>query len=129
MLGKKPAPPPVSSSRPVAGQPAPSAVAVPGGWLMQILTNEYVVAGYFQPIDTPLVGWLNAPTQATITLSKAQVTALDPHTPQTPEIQSEVTVPKSAIIGLVPRDEKASGRSPPKCCRARSKPSSTPAHL
>ena len=107
MFGKKPVPPPVGSSRPVAGQPAPSATAVPGGWLMQILTNDYVVAGYFQPIDMPLVGWLNVPTQSTITLVKAQVTALDPHAPQSPEFQPEVTVPKSAIIGVIPRDEKS----------------------
>jgi hypothetical protein len=107
MLAKKPVPPPVGSSRPVAAQPAPSAAAVPGSWLMQILTNEYVVSGYFQPIDTPLVGWINVPTQSTVTLVKAQVIALDPHTPLSTEIQREVTVPKSAIIGLIPRDEKS----------------------
>ncbi len=107
MLGKKPVPSPAGSPRPVAGQPAPSAAAVPGSWLMQILTNEYVVTGYFQPTDMPLVGWLNVPTQATITLSKALMTALDPHAPQTPELQGEITVPKSAIIGLIPRDENS----------------------
>ena len=106
MLGKKPVPPPASSSRPVAGQPAPSAPAVPSGWLMEILTNDYIVTGFFQPVDMPLVGWLNVPTQSTITLAKAQVTALHPHTAQSPEFQSEVTMPRSAVIGVIPQDEK-----------------------
>ena len=104
---KKPIPPHVGSSRPVAAQPSSAAAAAPNGWLIQVLTNEYVVTGYLPPIDTPLVGWLNVPTQAGVTLVKAQVTALDPHTPLSTEIQAEVTVPKSAIIGLIPRDEKS----------------------
>ena len=107
MLGKKPVPPPPGPSKPVAGQPAPSATAASNAWLMQILTNEYVVTGYFQPVDMPLVGWINVPTQSAVTLVKAQVTALDPRTPLSPEPQLEVTVPKSAIIGLIPRDEKS----------------------
>jgi hypothetical protein len=107
MLGKKPVPPPVGSSRPAAAQPAPAAAAQPTGWILQVLTNDYVVTGYLPPIDMPLVGWLNVPTQVMISLNKAQVTALDPHSPLSTEIQSEVIVPKSAIIGLIPRDEKS----------------------
>jgi hypothetical protein len=107
MLGKKPVPHPVGSSRPAAAQPTPAAAAAPAGWLMQILTDEYVVTGYFPPIDTPLVGWVNVPTQCAVTLVKAQVTALDPHTPLSTETQPEVTVPKTAIIGIIPRDDKS----------------------
>ena len=107
MLAKKPIPHPVGSSRPVGAQPTPSAAAHASGWLLQVLTHEYVVTGYFPSIDTPLVGWLNVPTQAAVTLVKAQVTALDPHAPLSSEVQAEVTVPKSAIIGLIPRDEKS----------------------
>jgi hypothetical protein len=107
MLGKKPAPPPVGSSRPAAAQPTPAAAAQPGGWVMQILTAEYVVTGYMPPIDMPLVGWLNIPTQVVITLNKAQVSALDPHTPLPTDVQSEITVAKSCVIGVIPRDEKS----------------------
>ena len=107
MFSKKPVPPPVGSSRPAVAQPTPAAAAAPAGWAMQILTTEYVVTGYLMPVDMPLVGWLNVPTQVTVTLNKAQVTALNPNTPLPAEIQAEVTVPKSAIVGVIPRDEKS----------------------
>jgi len=104
MFGKKPVPPQAGSPRPAAAPPTPAA-ALPSGWLMQILTVDYVITGYFAPIDMPLVGWLNVPTQTTITLNQAQVTALDPHTSLSAEIRAEVTVPKSRIVGVIPRDD------------------------
>jgi hypothetical protein len=87
MFGKKPAPPPVGSSRPAAAQTPPaSAAQTPSGWAVQVLTTDYVVTGYLPPIDMPLVGWLNVPTQVTVTVNKAQITALDPHTPLSSEV-------------------------------------------
>jgi hypothetical protein len=74
---------------------------------VQVLTTDYVVTGYLPPIDMPLVGWLNVPTQVTISVTKAQITTLDPRSPISNDIQSEVTLPKSSIIGLIPRDEKS----------------------
>jgi hypothetical protein len=82
-------------------------MAAPPGWAIQILTTEYVVTGYLPPVDMPLVGWLNVPTQATVAVVKAQVTALNPNTPLPVEIQAEVTLPKSCIVGVIPRDEKS----------------------
>jgi hypothetical protein len=107
MFAKKPVPPPVGSSRPAAAQPTPAAASNPNAWLMQILTADYVVTGYLPAIDMPLVGWLNVPTQVGVTLNKAHVTALDPHAPLSTEIQPEVTVPKSTIIAIIPRDDRS----------------------
>ncbi len=105
MFGKKPAPPPAGPSRPAAAQPA--APALPSGWRMQILTTEYAVTGYLQPTDMPLLGWLNVPTQAAVTLSQAQVAALDSPVELSAEARTEVTIPKSAIIGLIPLDDQS----------------------
>lgn len=105
MLGKKPVPPQAGSARPAAAQP-PAAAALPSGWLMQILTAEYVVTGHFSPIDMPLLGWLNVPTQAAVTLNRAKLMALDLHTSLSTEAQAEVTIPKSAIVGVIPLDDQ-----------------------
>ena len=53
MFGKKPA----------ASTPPPQP-AQPTGWAMQALTTDYAVSGLLAPMDTPLVGYLNVPTQA-----------------------------------------------------------------
>ena len=103
MFGKKPVPPPAGPSQPVAAQPA--AAALPSGWLMQILTAEYAVTGYFPPVAMPLLGWLNVPTQAAVTLNKAQVIALDSPVELSAEARTEVTIPKCAIVGIVPLDD------------------------
>ena len=107
MFSKKPAPPSAGAARPAAAQPAPAAAATPPGWAIQILTTDYVVSGYLPPVDMPLVGWLNIPTQAVVTLTQAQVTALNPRFPMPAGIQAEVTVSKSAIVGIIPRDDKS----------------------
>lgn len=105
MFGKKPVPPQASPSQPIAAQPA--AAALPSRWQLQILTAEYVVTGYFPPTPMPLLGWLNVPTQAAVTLTQAQVVALDSPVALSAEARTEVTIPKSAIVGVVPLDDQS----------------------
>jgi len=103
MFGKKPAPTP--PQKPAA---APAQPARPAGWAVQILTAEYIVSGYLQPVDMPLVGSLNVPTQPTLTLTQAQLRAITGQSAS--ETLPEMTIPKTAIVALIPRDE-ASARS------------------
>jgi hypothetical protein len=42
---------------------------------VQVLTAGYITGGYLQPVDMPLVGSLNVPTQPTLTLTQAQLRA------------------------------------------------------
>ncbi len=62
MFGKKPAPTPPQKP---AAAPAPAQPARPAGWAVQVLTADYLISGYLQPVDMPLVGSLNVPTQPT----------------------------------------------------------------
>jgi len=100
MFGKKPAPPPP--------QKPDVTPARPMGWAVQVLTVDYLISGYLQPVDMPLVGSLNVPTQPTLTLTQAQLRAITEQSAS--ETLPEITIPKSAIVALMPRDE-ASARS------------------
>jgi hypothetical protein len=42
-----------------------------------------------------------------VTVVNAQVSAVDPRTTLSADIQPEITLPKSAIIGLIPRDDNS----------------------
>ena len=112
MFAKKPvAPPkpaPAQSSTQSAPQSAPQPMGKTAGWAVQFLTTDYVASGYMTPIDMPLVGWLNVPTQAMVTLTQVLVMALDPQIPVTSEMVSEITIPKASIVAVVPRDEMSS---------------------
>jgi hypothetical protein len=105
MFGKKPSPtpPPKPAAAPVSTQPAR-----PAGWVVQVLTTDYLISGYLQPVDMPLVGNLNVPTQPTLTLTQAQLRAITGQSAS--ETLPEITIPKTAIVALIPRDE-ASARS------------------
>lgn len=104
MFSKKPAPTP--PQKPAAA--APAQPARPAGWAVQVLTLDYLINGYIQPVDMPLVGSLNVVTQPTLTLIQAQLRAIDAQSAS--ETLPEIIVPKAAIIALIPRDE-ASARS------------------
>lgn len=71
---------------------------------MQLLTNEYVVGGYLPPTDIPLVGFLNMPNQAAVTLNNAKMSALGAQTVIS-ETAAEITLPKATIIAIILRDE------------------------
>jgi hypothetical protein len=105
MFGKKPAPTPPQKP---AATPAPAQPARPAGWAVQVLTTDYIISGYLQPVDMPLVGSLNVPTQPTLTLTQAQLRAIVGQSAG--ETLPEMTIPKTAIVALIPRDE-ASARS------------------
>lgn len=105
MFGKKPAAPP---PKPATNTSAAAQPARPTGWAVQVLTMDYLIGGYIQPVDMPLVGSLNVPTQPTLTLVQAQLRPIE--APAAHAALPEITVPKTAIIALVPRDE-ASARS------------------
>jgi hypothetical protein len=105
MFGKKPAPTP--PQKPTAA-PAPAQPARPAGWAVQVLTTDYLISGYLQPVDMPLVGSLNVPTQPTLTLTQAQLRAITGQSAS--ETLPEITIPKTALVALIPRDE-ASARS------------------
>jgi len=84
-------------------KPAPAQPARPAGWAVQVLTTDYVISGYLQPVDMPLVGSLNVPTQPTMTLMQAQLRAITGQSAS--ETLPEMTIPKTAIVALIPRDE------------------------
>ncbi len=105
MFGKKPAPTPPQKP---AAAPVPAQPARPAGWAVQVLTADYIINGYLQPVDMPLVGSLNVPTQPTLTLTQAQLRAIIGQSAS--ETLPEITIPKMAIVALIPRDE-ASARS------------------
>lgn len=96
MFSKKPAPAPAAS--PAAPPPKP------GGWSMLALTQDYGVMGQLAPIETPLIGWLNIPTQPTVVLTQCQMQALNGQG-LAPEAAPEVVLPKTALLALMPRDE------------------------
>ncbi len=105
MFGKKPSPTP--PQKPTAA-PVTAQSARPTGWAIQVLTTDYLISGYLPPVDMPLVGSLNVPTQPTLTLVQAQLRALEAQAANV--TLPEITIPKAAIIALIPRDE-ASTRS------------------
>jgi hypothetical protein len=117
MFGKKPAPTPPQKP---AATPAPAQPARPAGWAVQILTTDYLISGYLQPVDMPLVGNLNVPTQPTLTLTQAQLRAVTGQSAS--DTLAEITIPKIAIIALIPRDEvsarSAAAQMPPGSQRA-----------
>jgi hypothetical protein len=100
MFGKKPAPTP--PQKPAAAL-VPTQPARLAGWAVQILTTDYIINGLLQPVDMPLVGSLNVPTQPTVTLTQAQLRAISGQTAS--ETLPEITIPKTAIVALIPRDE------------------------
>lgn len=106
MFGKKPSPPP--SQKPASTPAAAAQPARPAGWAVQVLTVDYIISGFLQPVDMPLVGSLNVPTQPTLTLTQAQLRAIAGQAAG--ETLPEMTIPKTAVVALIPRDE-ASARS------------------
>jgi hypothetical protein len=107
MFGKKPAPTPTPIPKSSAA-PAPVQSARPAGWAVQVLTADYLISGYMQPVDMPLVGNLNVPTQPTLTLTQAQLRPIAGQAAS--DTLPEITIPKTAIVALIPRDE-ASAKS------------------
>lgn len=104
---RKPAAP--TPSTPPKPAPAAPPAAPPPGWAVLALTADYGVTGYLAPTDTPLVGYLNIPTQPAIVLLRAQLQAVPPYGVSLENLP-EVTLPKASLLALVPRDE-ASQRS------------------
>jgi hypothetical protein len=105
MFGKKPSPTPSQKPTAPTVSPQPPRSA---GWAVQVLTADYVISGYLPPVDMPLVGSLNVPTQPTLTLTQAQLRAIAGQSVS--DTLPEITIPKAAIVALIPRDE-ASARS------------------
>jgi hypothetical protein len=105
MFGKKPAPTPTPKP---STPPAPAQPARPAGWAVQILTADYLIGGFLPPVDMPLVGHLNVPTQPTLTLTQAQLRPIAGQAAS--DTLPEITIPKTAIVALIPRDE-ASAKS------------------
>lgn len=131
MFNKKPAPPPAppiqKPAAPQPSQPAPQAQparSAPSGsgWPMIALTENYAVTGFLAPIDMPLTGFLNVPTQATLTLTGGQMQALQSSQPVMVDSSPEVTLPKSSLLAIIPRDEvglrSATQQMPPQAHRA-----------
>jgi hypothetical protein len=100
MFGKKPSPTPPQKPAAPAAAPQP---ARPAGWAVQVLTVDYLISGYLQPVDMPLVGHLNVPTQPTLTLAQAQLRSLAGQSAS--ETLPEIIIPKTAIVAVIPRDE------------------------
>jgi hypothetical protein len=105
MFGKKPSSTPPQKPAPAVAAAQP---ARPAGWAVQVLTIDYMVSGYIQPVDMPLVGSLNVPTQPTLTLTQAQLHLIAE--PTASATLPEISIPKTSIVVLIPRDE-ASARS------------------
>ena len=106
MFGKKPSAPPPAQSKPQApAQPQPQAAARPSGWAAQALTADYLASGYLQPVDMPLAGFRNVSTQATITLTGVQLQAVGAQAAIVNPAPAEITIPKTALIAFIPRDE------------------------
>ncbi len=113
MFGKKPTSPlkpntpPAAPAKPsVAPLRAGSAPAAPAGWAISLLTTNYVISGYMPRIEVAsLIGWLNIPAQAMLTLTQAQVTALDPKVITPTEVLPQISVPRTSVIVLMPQDE------------------------
>ena len=105
MFGKKPSPTPPQKPAAPAASTQPTRTA---GWALQVLTADYLISGTMQPVDMPLVGSLNVPTQPTLTLTQAQLRAITGQSAS--ETLPEISIPKTAIVALIPRDE-ASARS------------------
>ncbi len=118
MFGKRLNQPPAA---PAAKPAAPAQAATPG-WLVQALTTEYVVEGQLPPVDTPLLGYLNMSNQATLTLTPARLTPLEPQALIAEVQPPEVSIVKATLIAFVPLDERAvasiRGQMPPRTLAA-----------
>jgi hypothetical protein len=112
MFGKKPPQTPPAQPK-TASAPSPRPAAAPAGWLVQALTTDYASEGYMAPVEMPLIGHLNMTTQATLTLSPAKLTPLEPQALIADATPPEVSIVKSTLIALIPVDEAgmASARS------------------
>lgn len=95
MFGRKPEP-----------TVAPQSQARPVGMAVQLLTPDYIIGGFLPPMDTPVVSFLNLPAQAGVTVSRCRLSGLNPQVVVPPEVP-EITVPKSNLIGVIPKDEAA----------------------
>jgi hypothetical protein len=96
MFGRKPEPTIAAQSQ-----------ARPMGMPVQILTPDFVIGGFLPPMDTPMLGFLNLPANASITLGRCRLAALNPQVVVPVEV-AEITIPKANIIAVVPRDEAGS---------------------
>ena len=101
MFGKKPTPPPAQPRSQAAPQPAQ-----PAGLALQVLTVGYIADGYIAPIEMPLVGYLNVPTQVTIAMNSAHVRVLGANV-DTGQTLPEIIVPKSTMIAIIPKNDAA----------------------
>lgn len=128
MLGKKPTYP--FSGRPKSAPqtpapPDPSSTSAPtpsaDGLALQVLTAGYIANGYLDPIEMALVGYLNVPTQVTITLRHARVRVLGANV-DTGQMLPEIIVPKATMIALIPQNDAATRSAvqqmPPRAERA-----------
>jgi hypothetical protein len=89
---------------PLPSPPSPPPTEAPAEWAMQVLTTKYIVEGTITPLETRLVGYLNIPTQITVTLHNVKLLALGAQAVTMRDTLPEVTLPKASIIGLIPRD-------------------------
>lgn len=84
-------------------QPAPG--GRPPGYLVQLMTADYTVMGNMPASEMPLAGLLNMPNQVSLTISSAKLRTLHPQAALASHEAAELTLPKSSIILLVPRDD------------------------
>ena len=85
--------------------PPQSNVSPGGGWAVQLLTTDYVASGYLKAIDMPLAGWLNVPTQNSLSIYQVQTQVLNWQSFAVRGTVPELVVPRSAVVALIPRDE------------------------
>ncbi len=93
------------SPSPKPGSPQPTQPARPAGWAVQIMTTDYVISGYIAPVEMPLVGSLNVPTQSVVIVAQARLQLLD--APRPSDQTFDITILKTGILALLPRDEAA----------------------
>lgn len=125
MFGKKPPQPPPAQPKPTGPASRPSearSTAPPAGWLVQALTTDYAAEGYLAPVEMPLIGHLNMTNQATITLSPAKLTPLEPQALIANATPPEISIVKSTLIAFIPCDEASMAsiraQMPPRAERA-----------
>ena len=84
--------------------PAAPPASPPTEWAVQILTARYIVEGALPIPETRLVGHLNNNLHATLTLHNVQLLALGAQATHFRQPLLEVTIPKTSLILLIPRD-------------------------
>jgi hypothetical protein len=72
---------------------------------VQALTQDYVAEGFVQPVEMPLVGFLNMQNQTTFALSSVKLLPLALQAVVATETPAEVIIPKTHLIALIPLDE------------------------